>query len=67
MNWFFVLNIIVGTCGGNDCGIYAGYRPAMQRVEIAVPSQEVCEHLVLLNMSDFSAKPECWAKPEPKS
>jgi hypothetical protein len=57
MMWFLVMYVCSGSCGGIDPGI-TGYVPQRDRIEIAMPSRDVCQQIEALNSGS-----ECWARP----
>lgn len=58
MQWILVLYIYssVGWIGDTT----GGYRPPPTRLEVIMPSQEVCFEIAKLNRDNNA---ECWAKP----
>jgi hypothetical protein len=62
MKWFFVTYAIFSA--GGDPGIVQGYVAPSVRVEIQMPSQDLCEQVAKLNRYRNA---ECWAKPDPKN
>lgn len=57
MTWILVLYIYSG--GGFIGDTMGGYRPPPTRVEVFMPSRDVCEEIAKLTLSGA----ECWAKP----
>lgn len=62
MNWFLIIYVIWSQ--GGDAGIVQGYVAPSQRIEIAMPSQDMCEQIAKLNRFRSA---ECWAKLENKT
>ena len=59
MNWFLVVYAFWSP--GGDPGIVQGYVAPSQRIEIAMPSQDICEQIAKLN---HFRNAECWGKPK---
>ena len=60
MKWYLVVWAYLAA-GGGDPGIIQGYVAPTQRVEIEMPSQEICESIAKLNANNFRSG-ECWAR-----